>query len=88
MLYRELGDSATVVQCHFDLGSLYLQETRPALALRCFRDALSVLTEQQNWQQDAEILREMSQVCGSHDLYTIYSIHVTLYMYCFHRPTY
>ena len=79
ILYRELGDSATVAQCHFDLGSLYLQETRPALALRCFREALSVSNEQRSWQQDAEILREMSQVCGSCDAC---SVHHTFCVYC------
>ena len=62
VIVRELGDSATISQCHFDLGSLYLLERRPALALRCFREALRTASEQRSWQQEAEVLREMSQV--------------------------
>lgn len=61
-LPRELEDSATILRCHHVLGSLYLRERRPALALRCFRDALGVASEQHNWQLEVEVLREMSQV--------------------------
>ena len=61
--HRELGDSGTVFQCHADLGSLNLLDGKPALALRCLREALAVWTEELLWQQKAEVLREMAQVC-------------------------
>ena len=61
--HRELGDSATVFQCHADLGSLNLLDRKPALALRCLREALALWTEDLLWQQKAEVLREMAQVC-------------------------
>ena len=52
-----------VFQCHRSLGSVYLlRENKPALALRCFRDALSVTSEQHSWHMQADVLREMSQV--------------------------
>ena len=62
LVSRELGHSATILQCHLDLGSLHLQEVKPGLALRYFRDALSVASEQHSWQQEAEVYREMGQV--------------------------
>ena len=53
-----------VFQCHRSLGSVYLlRENKPALALRCFRDALSVCGAQHSWYLEADVLREMSQVC-------------------------
>ena len=64
-LFRELGDSSNIEQCYHGLGSLYLREGKPALALRSFREAVGVAREQQNWQMEVEILREMSQVSHS-----------------------
>ena len=59
---RELGDSATVFQCHYDLGSLHLKERHPTLAVHCFEEALTVARSQRNVQFESETLREMGQV--------------------------
>ncbi len=60
---RELGHSSTVFKCHFGLGSLHLREHHPALALSCFREAVKAAREKRNHQWEADVLREMYQVC-------------------------
>ena len=59
---RELGDSATLAQCSYDLGSLHLRDHRPRVALTCFQEALDMAREQRNIKLEATALQEMAQV--------------------------
>ena len=59
---RELGDSATLAQCSYDLGSLHLRDHRPRVALTCFQEALDMAREQRNDKLEATSLQEMAQV--------------------------
>lgn len=63
MIYlRELGDSVTVYQCHFVLGSLHQKERHASSAMGCFQRALTVARELRDRQKEAGTLREMAQV--------------------------
>ena len=59
---RELGDSMTVYQCHFVLGTLHQKERHTSSALDCFKRALAVARELRDRTKEADTLREMAQV--------------------------
>lgn len=61
---RELGDSETIFQCHFDLGSLHLRKGQPTHALHSFQEALSLAVELKNAIFEADCHRELAQVGG------------------------
>ena len=60
---RELGDSVTVYQCHFVLAGLHQKERHAPLALRSFQAALALARELRDRGKEAEMLREIAQVC-------------------------
>ena len=62
LFIRELGDSATLAQCSYDLGSLHLRDHRPRVALACFQEALDMAREQRNNKLEASSLQEIAQV--------------------------
>lgn len=64
---RELGDSVTVYQCHFELGTLHQKEHHTSSALDCFEQAVTVARDLRDRKKEADTLREMAQVLGGRE---------------------
>lgn len=56
----EVNDSTTVFLCYLSLGTLHLQENHPALALRCYQQAVGVARKLGSGLNESEALRRLA----------------------------
>ena len=59
----EANDSSTVFRCYLSLGTLHLQENHPALALRCYQQAVGVARKEGSGLNESEALQKLAVVC-------------------------